>query len=88
MGRPQVGLLGKLRGPVSYPCPHSWSWFFGDLLERQIVLTAPSGAGPVLVPVRFPCPPRPCSFVHWLEQGLEARTGSWGCRCGTGNDLK
>lgn len=53
-----------------------------------MVLAAPSGACPVLVPVRFLCASRPCSFVHWLEQGMEARTGSWGCRCRSGNDLK
>lgn len=65
VGRPHVGLLGRLEGPVSCPSPHSW--FLGDLLlqEGRIVLAVPGGAGPVLVPVRFPC----ASFVHWLEQG-------------------
>lgn len=71
VGRPDMGLLGRQGGPVSSPCPHSWSRFLGDLplLEGQTVLAAPSGAGSVLVPVRFPCASRPCSFVHWLEQG-------------------
>lgn len=85
-----MGLLGGLGSPVSCPSPHSWSRFPSDLLllERHVVLAALSGACPVLVPVEFPCASRPCSFVHWLEQDLEARTGSWGCRCRTGNDLK
>lgn len=91
VGRPHVGLLGRLGGPVSCPSPHSWSRFLGDLLlqEGWIVLAAPSGAGPVLVPVRFPlcfqalllCP------LGW-SRVTGARTGSWGCRCGAGNDLK
>lgn len=89
-GDPSWGCWEGWGPPVSCPSPHSWSRFLGDLFlqERQIVLAAPSSACPVLVPVRFLCASRPCSFVHWLEQGLEARTGSWGCRCRSGNDLK
>lgn len=55
-GDPTWGCWEGWGGPVSCPSPHSWSRFLGDLLlqEGRTVLAAPSGAGPVLVPVRFP----------------------------------